>query len=67
MGYNIYFSEKDWSFREAEMVKELEHRRLVKEAKATRITQKTDQKPGDLTSIETKTTHKVGKETLRWN
>ena len=67
MSYNIYFSEKDWSFREAEMVKELEHRRLVREAKAARIAERTQQKQGNLTSIENKPTQKVGKETLRWN
>lgn len=67
MSYNAYFSEKDWSFKQAEMEKELEKRRMVREAKAARISQKAAQKLSDLNLTETKNTQKVGKETLGWN
>ena len=64
---SFYFNEKDWDFKQAELAKHLEHRRLVKEAKVARKAQKLLEKQTGMLINETTNTQKVGKETLGWN
>jgi hypothetical protein len=67
MGFNIYISEQDWAFREAELTRELEKRRMVKEAKATQKAAGKNRLQTGNNSTESVPVKKVGKENLEWN
>jgi hypothetical protein len=75
MYYNPYFSEKEWSFNQAELTRNLEKWRQIKEAKQGRAANKAGQAQANLQlaetrsdePIETKTVKQVGKEKLGWN
>ena len=64
---NFYFNEKEWDFKQAEMAKNLERIRLLKEAKAARKAEKALRKQTGMNFNENINTQKVGKETLGWN
>jgi hypothetical protein len=70
MYYNPYFSEKEWSFSQAELTRNLEKWQRIKEAKQGRAAHKASQAQANLKSDETdepKMAGQVGKEKLGWN
>ncbi len=69
MNYNPYFSEKDWTFKEAELARNLLRWQRIKEAKQGRAEYKARLKQAktDHCLDETKPVKKVGKEKLGWN
>jgi hypothetical protein len=70
MYYNPYFSEKEWSFNQAELTRKLEKWQRIKEAKQGRAAQKASQAQAKLPLVEPneiKPVKPVGKEKLGWN
>lgn len=69
MSFNMYVTEKDWAFREAELARDLERRQRVHEAKQARAEYKASLKQAKTNhySTEPKPIEKVGKEKLGWN